>query len=32
MAKVPGIPTDKFRTLLKANGYRKDRCNSAHEV
>ena len=32
MAKAPGIPTDKFRMLLKANGYRKDRYNSAHEV
>lgn len=29
---LPGIPTEKFRSALKENGYNKDRSNGGHEV
>lgn len=29
---LSGIPTEKFRSALKENGYNKDRSNGGHEV
>ena len=29
---LPPIPTEKFRSALKENGYNKDRSNGGHEV
>lgn len=26
------VPTEKFRTALKENGYKKDRSNGGHEI
>lgn len=26
------VETEKFRTALKRNGYKKDRCNGGHEI
>ena len=32
MAKLPGIPLRQFQDVLKANGYKKNRCNTGHEI
>ena len=29
---VAGYPIIKFKAILKENGYKKNRCNSGHEV
>ena len=30
--RLPGIKLNEFQSVLKANGYKKDRCNTGHEV
>ena len=32
MAKLPGVPVRKFTKALADNGFKKDRCNSGHEI
>lgn len=29
---LPSIPVDRFRTILRKNGYKKDRSNTGHEI
>lgn len=32
MSKLAGVPTMEFKSILKANGYKLDRCSGGHEI